>query len=86
MPEEDTPPVPVPVEGDDNDPLVVYSRALHDYTLRLWAESRRAAEQQRQQYLASYSSPAAPTSQAQQRPRSQSQAKPSSSAADGQGT
>lgn len=65
MPQEDTPPVPVPVD-DENDPLVIYSRNLHDYTLRLWAESRRAAEQQRQRYMASYMSAAAPTSQTQQ--------------------
>ncbi|EAU92290.1 hypothetical protein CC1G_00509 [Coprinopsis cinerea okayama7 len=35
-----------PPEIDPNDPLALYSRALHEYTLRLWAESRRAAEQQ----------------------------------------
>ncbi|KII93955.1 hypothetical protein PLICRDRAFT_695029 [Plicaturopsis crispa FD-325 SS-3] len=27
------------------DPFVVYSRSLHDYTLRLWTESRRLAEE-----------------------------------------
>ncbi|KIK96555.1 hypothetical protein PAXRUDRAFT_825835 [Paxillus rubicundulus Ve08.2h10] len=29
----------------DNDPFVSYSQALHDYTLRLWTESRRIAEE-----------------------------------------
>lgn len=83
MPEEAKPPSPAPVD-DENDPLVIYSQALHDYTLRLWAESRRAAEQQRQQYLASYSSAIAPASQAQQPSRAQTETKPSSSS-DGQG-
>ena len=32
---------------DHDDPLVVYARALHDYTLRLWSESRRLAEERR---------------------------------------
>ncbi|KAI3621879.1 hypothetical protein WG66_015888 [Moniliophthora roreri] len=27
------------------DPFVLYSRSLHDYTLRLWTESRRLAEE-----------------------------------------
>jgi len=27
------------------DPFVMYSRSLHDYTLRLWTESRRLAEE-----------------------------------------
>ncbi|KAH0838125.1 hypothetical protein J3R83DRAFT_6375 [Lanmaoa asiatica] len=28
-----------------NDPFVSYSQALHDYTLHLWTESRRTAEE-----------------------------------------
>lgn len=28
-----------------NDPFVSYSQSLHDYTLRLWTESRRIAEE-----------------------------------------
>lgn len=28
-----------------DDPLVVYARSLHSYTLRLWAETRRLAEE-----------------------------------------
>ncbi|KAF8140479.1 hypothetical protein EV363DRAFT_1207104 [Boletus edulis] len=28
-----------------NDPIVSYSQALHDYTLHLWTESRRMAEE-----------------------------------------
>ena len=27
------------------DPFVQYARSLHDYTLRLWTESRRVAEE-----------------------------------------
>jgi len=27
------------------DPFVTYSRSLHDYTLKLWTESRRLAEE-----------------------------------------
>ena len=27
------------------DPFVTYARSLHDYTLRLWTESRRIAEE-----------------------------------------
>ncbi|KAI6120704.1 hypothetical protein EDD16DRAFT_1574959 [Pisolithus croceorrhizus] len=28
------------------DPFLSYSRSLHDYTLRLWTESRRVAEEE----------------------------------------
>lgn len=28
----------------DTDPFVVYSRSLHDYTLKLWTESIRMSE------------------------------------------
>ncbi|KAF8560147.1 hypothetical protein OG21DRAFT_1502488 [Imleria badia] len=28
-----------------DDPIVSYSQSLHDYTLRLWTESRRIAEE-----------------------------------------
>ncbi|TFY67326.1 hypothetical protein EVJ58_g1702 [Rhodofomes roseus] len=27
------------------DPFVLYAQSLHDYTLRLWTESRRVAEE-----------------------------------------
>ncbi|THV01447.1 hypothetical protein K435DRAFT_655405 [Dendrothele bispora CBS 962.96] len=27
------------------DPFVLYSRSLHDYTLRLWSESRKLAQE-----------------------------------------
>ncbi|EPQ60337.1 hypothetical protein GLOTRDRAFT_28077, partial [Gloeophyllum trabeum ATCC 11539] len=30
-------------------PLALYSRSLHDYTLRLWTESRRVAEEKARQ-------------------------------------
>jgi hypothetical protein len=29
------------------DPFVLYTRSLHDYTLRLWTETRRIAEERR---------------------------------------
>jgi hypothetical protein len=35
------------VQADHPDPLAAYSRTLHDYTLRLWSESRRTAEERR---------------------------------------
>lgn len=51
MPDEQPPTGPLPADGRiDQDPLVLYSQALHDYTLRLWAESRRASEQRQRQY------------------------------------
>ncbi|KAF8963913.1 hypothetical protein BDZ97DRAFT_1758291 [Flammula alnicola] len=31
--------------GADHDPLAQYTRSLHDYTLALWTESRRIAEE-----------------------------------------
>lgn len=42
------PPVATPsqhAEDADADPFVLYARSLHDYTLRLWTESRRIAEE-----------------------------------------
>jgi hypothetical protein len=40
-------PVPLanPKFSHNPDPLINYSRSLHDYTLRLWTESRRLAEE-----------------------------------------
>jgi len=32
---------------DTIDPFVLYARSLHDYTLRLWTETRRIAEERR---------------------------------------
>ena len=32
---------------DTTDPFVLYTRSLHDYTLRLWTETRRIAEERR---------------------------------------
>ncbi|KAG9314164.1 hypothetical protein JVU11DRAFT_4950 [Chiua virens] len=34
-----------PTSKAHDDPIVSYSQALHDYTLRLWTESRRMAEE-----------------------------------------
>ncbi|KAL4241710.1 hypothetical protein ABKN59_000708 [Abortiporus biennis] len=36
----------------DPDPFVMYSKSLHDYTLRLWTESRRMAEDKARQRAA----------------------------------
>lgn len=43
MQSQDTP-TPEPA----TDPFVSYTRALHDYTLRLWTESRRAVDEKAQ--------------------------------------
>ncbi|GBE77650.1 hypothetical protein SCP_0105300 [Sparassis crispa] len=37
-------PAPTRSEGDV-DPFVLYTQSLHDYTLQLWTESRRLAEE-----------------------------------------
>ncbi|KAG2338376.1 hypothetical protein BDR05DRAFT_893844 [Suillus weaverae] len=34
------------------DPLILYSKTLHDYTLKLWTESRRVAEEKAKRKLA----------------------------------
>ena len=34
-----------PTHRADADPFVLYAKSLHDYTLRLWTESRRLAEE-----------------------------------------
>ena len=31
--------------AQETDPFVLYAQSLHDYTLRLWTESRRVAEE-----------------------------------------
>ena len=36
----------------DQNPLATYARSLHDYTLRLWTESRRVAEEKAMQKAA----------------------------------
>lgn len=46
------PPVPAVTPSEplaSPDSLALYSKALHDYTLRLWTESRRVAEEKAQQ-------------------------------------
>jgi len=45
------------LQNDNNDPLALYTRSLHDYTLALWTESRRIAEEKaraRQETNAAY--------------------------------
>jgi len=32
-------------EQPEIDPFILYAQSLHDYTLRLWTESRRVAEE-----------------------------------------
>lgn len=34
-----------PPENTHSDPLILYARSLHNYTLRQWAETRRIAEE-----------------------------------------
>jgi len=34
-----------PSSPSSTDPLILYAKSLHDYTLRQWAESRRLAEE-----------------------------------------
>ena len=36
----------------EQDPFILYSKTLHDYTLKLWTESRRAAEERARLKLA----------------------------------
>ena len=46
---------------DTTDPFVLYTRSLHDYTLRLWTETRRIAEERRRaQQLEASSMPSSP--------------------------
>ncbi|KAH7881083.1 uncharacterized protein C8R40DRAFT_1076430 [Lentinula edodes] len=45
MPAPSVSPQPDCRNNHDTDPFVLYSRSVHDYTLRLWAESRKLAEE-----------------------------------------
>ncbi|CCL98102.1 uncharacterized protein FIBRA_00096 [Fibroporia radiculosa] len=36
---------PSRTDESDIDPFILYAQSLHDYTLRLWTESRRIAEE-----------------------------------------
>jgi len=36
--------IPTQAPEPPTDPIVSYTRALHDYTLRLWTESRRVVD------------------------------------------
>ena len=48
-------------DHDTTDPIVLYARSLHDYTLRLWTETRRIAEERRRaQQLEASSMPSSP--------------------------
>ncbi|KAF9813985.1 hypothetical protein IEO21_05356 [Rhodonia placenta] len=38
-------PQPTHAGQNDIDPFILYAQSLHDYTLRLWTESRRLAEE-----------------------------------------
>ena len=47
---------------DNSDPFALYARSLHDYTLGLWTETRRLAEERRRaQQLEASSMPSSPT-------------------------
>lgn len=45
VPTSSIPPSTSPSQQPADDPFVQYARSLHDYTLRLWTESRRIAEE-----------------------------------------
>ncbi|KAG1784209.1 hypothetical protein EV702DRAFT_1058055 [Suillus placidus] len=40
------------ISSIEQDPLILYSKTLHDYTLKLWTESRRVAEEKARRKLA----------------------------------
>ncbi|KAG1908344.1 uncharacterized protein F5891DRAFT_937906, partial [Suillus fuscotomentosus] len=40
------------ISSVQQDPLISYSKTLHDYTLELWTESRRVAEEKARRKLA----------------------------------
>lgn len=44
--------MPSSISSFDQDPLTLYSKTLHDYTLHLWTESRRVAEEKAKRKLA----------------------------------
>ncbi|KAG2088255.1 hypothetical protein BD769DRAFT_1313852, partial [Suillus cothurnatus] len=39
------------ISSFEQDPLILYSKTLHDYTLELWTESRRVAEEKAKRKL-----------------------------------
>lgn len=45
MPQPKPAPTSPPQPYRQSDPFVSYSRSLHEYTLKLWTESRRLAEE-----------------------------------------
>ncbi|KAI8981243.1 hypothetical protein BD414DRAFT_492081 [Trametes punicea] len=56
----------------ESDPFVLYARSLHDYTLRLWTESRRIAEEKaRVKAAASASADRSPGDLSQSQPTGQ---------------
>ena len=68
---------------DTTDPFVLYTRSLHDHTLRLWTETRRIAEERRRaQQLEASSVPSSPredqTNKKQPNPSSSSESDKSS--------
>ncbi|KAF5323632.1 hypothetical protein D9611_005518 [Ephemerocybe angulata] len=81
MSDENTSTNPAPTDND-NDPLVLYSQALHDYTLRLWAESRRASEERQRLLSAANTRSTAPAAR-QESAKNDNQAKPSDSTGGG---
>lgn len=51
----------LPTDHEDTiDPFVLYARSLHDYTLRLWTETRRIAEERRRAQQLEASMPSSP--------------------------
>lgn len=63
--------MPSSISTFDQDPLTLYSKTLHDYTLQLWTESRRVAEEKAKRKLARMEEETTPrNSPTSQRPHS----------------
>lgn len=63
--------MPSSISSFDQDPLTLYSKTLHDYTLQLWTESRRVAEEKAKRKLARMEEETTPrNSPTSQRPHS----------------
>lgn len=52
LPDSASVPMSSSISSFQQDPLILYSKTLHDYTLELWTESRRIAEEKARRKLA----------------------------------
>ncbi|KAG1825682.1 uncharacterized protein BJ212DRAFT_1258367, partial [Suillus subaureus] len=62
-------PMPSSISSFEQDPLRLYSKTLHDYTLELWTESRRVAEEKAKRKLVAMEEEARKQSRNTERPR-----------------